>query len=238
MAKFLSLFKGEILRLWRYKITLFGLLVSVIWLVIIVLISEVEANALLPQILMLDSGLMAIILLAAAYYYEKQEGTIKAVLVSPTSPTLLLTSKVAGALVGSVISLFLIWITMILVHGTMFALFPALGIIMLVTIAHLSLGYVLIYLSQDFMDLLLKYTVVVLVLFVPIILVNLDIIPPSWQWIALLSPTYAGQQALSHLWNPLSNGDFLITILLLIAYPTILFPTYILPQFRKEAISA
>ncbi len=238
MGKFWSLFKGEILRLWRYKITFFGLLVSLIWLVIIVLVSEVEANALLPQILMLDSGLMAIILLAAAYYYEKQEGTMKAVLVSPTSPIILLMSKVAGALLGSVISLVLIWLTMLIVHGTMFPILPALGIIVLVTIAHLSLGYVLIYLSHDFMDLLIKYTFVVLLLFVPIILVNLDIIPSSWQWVALFSPTFAGQQALSHLWLPLSDGTFIVTLIFLIGYPTILFPLYVLPKFRKEAISA
>ena len=238
MNKFWSLLKGEILRLWRYKITFFGLLVSVIWLVIIVLVSEAEANALLPQILMLDSGLMAIILLAAAYYYEKQEGTMKAVLVSPTSPIVLLMAKVAGALLGSIISLLLIWFTMLLVHGTMFPLLPALVMIVLVTIAHLSLGYVLIYLSDDFMDLLLKYTFVVLILFVPIILVNLDIIPEAWQWVALFSPTHAGQQALSHLWRPLSDGALAMTLLFLLVYPVMLFPLYVLPQFRKEAIRA
>jgi len=238
MNKFWSLLKGEILRLWRYKITFFGLLVSIIWLVIIILVSEAEANALLPQILMLDSGLMAIILLAAAYYYEKQEGTMKAVLVSPTSPIILLIAKVAGALLGSVISLLLIWFTMLLVHGTMFPLLPSLVMIVLVTIAHLSLGYVLIYLSDDFMDLLLKYTFVVLILFVPIILVNLDIIPEAWQWVALFSPTYAGQKALSHLWSPLSDSALAMTLLFLLAYPVMLFPLYVLPQFRKEAIRA
>lgn len=238
MVKFWSLFKGEILRLWRYKITFFGLLVSGIWLVIIMLVSEVEANALLPQILMLDSGLMAIILLAAAYFYEKQEGTMKAVLVSPTSPAIVLMAKIAGGLMGSVISLLLIWLTMLVVHGTMFAIFPALGIIILVTFAHLSLGYVLIYLSHDFMDLLIKYTFVVLLLFVPIILVNLEMIPLSWQWIGLFSPTFAGQQALSHLWTPLSLSTLMTTILFLISYPVILFPLYVLPKFRKEAISA
>lgn len=238
MNKFFSLWKGEVLRLWRYKITFFGLLVSVIWLVIIMLVSEEEANQLLPQILMLDSGLMAIILLAAAYFYEKQEGTMKAVLVSPTSPIVLLMSKVAGALVGSLISLVLIWLTMVLVHDSVFPIFPSLLFILLITVAHLSIGYVLIYMSHDFMDLLIKYTGVVLLLFVPIILVNLDIIPESWQWTALLSPTFAGQRALSHLWQPLSISDLMITILFLFAYPALLFPFYVLPQFRKEAISA
>ena len=129
MAKLLGLVKGEILRLWRYKITFFGLLVSGIWLLILALVTKEEANALLPQLLILDGGLMAIILLAAAYYYEKQEGTLKAVLVSPTSPALLLLAKVIGALFGSVISLTLIWLTMLVIHQTSFPILPAFGFV-------------------------------------------------------------------------------------------------------------
>lgn len=238
MAKLLGLVKGEILRLWRYKITFFGLLVSGIWLLILALVTKEEANALLPQLLILDGGLMAIILLAAAYYYEKQEGTLKAVLVSPTSPALLLLAKVIGALFGSVISLTLIWLTMVVIHQTSFPILPAFGFVVLLTLAHLSIGYVLIYKSKDFMDLLIKYTGAVLVLFSPIILVSLDVIPASWSWIALLSPTYAGQFGLGHLWQPLSIEDLLLSLLALAIYPLALFPFYILPKFRQEAVSA
>jgi fluoroquinolone transport system permease protein len=238
MNKLWGLWLGEITRLWRYKITLFGLIVSAIWLVIILLVSKEEANALLPQLLILDSGLMSIILLAAAYYYEKQEGTIKAVLVSPTKASVLLTAKVLGTLLGSVISLLLLWLTMGLVHGAFFPLFPALGMIILVTLAHVSIGYVLIYLSADFMDLLIKYTGVVLVLFVPIILVNLDLIPEGFSWIALLSPTYAGQYLIGHLWQPLSLDAFVIAFVMLIIFPATILPLYVLPKFRQEAIRA
>ena len=236
MNKFLPLLKGEIIRLWRYKITLFGLLVSVMWLLIIALVSEQEANALLPQLLIIDSGLMSILLLAASYFYEKQEGTMKAVLVSPTHAGVLLLSKVIGAILGSFISVLLLWLTMVLVHQSDFPIFGALYWIGLTTLGHISLGYVLIYLSGDFMDLLLKYTGFALLLFVPIILVSLNIIPSSFQWIANLSPTYAGQTGLLQLWQPFDFIDFLITSVLLVIYPSLLFPFYILPQFRKEAI--
>lgn len=238
MNKFFALVKGEIIRLWRYKITFFGLLVSGIWLVIIAFVSAEEANALLPQLLILDSGLMAIILLAAAYFYEKQEGTIKAVLVSPTSPSLLLLAKVTGALFGSIISVVLMWVMMQIIHQSTFPLLPALGFIIMITVTHISIGYVLIYLSHDFMDLLLKYTLVVLLFFVPIILVNLEMIPEGWKWVALLSPTYAGQFGLSHLWQALSWQDLTLTMSILLLYPALLFPLYILPKFRQEAVSA
>ena len=202
MKKFFALIKGEVIRLWRYQITLFGLIVSGIWMILIAVVSKEEANALLPQLIILDSGLMAIILLGASYFYEKQEGTMKAVLVSPTSPTVLLSAKIIGTLMGNLLSVSLMWLTMLVVHQAMFPIFAALGLVVIITLTHLSIGYVLIYWSKDFMDLLLKYTFVVLVLFVPTILVSLNILNDGLENLAYLSPTYSGQILIAQLWSP------------------------------------
>jgi fluoroquinolone transport system permease protein len=237
MKKFFALIKGEVIRLWRYQITLFGLIVSGIWIILIAVVSKEEANALLPQLIILDSGLMAIILLGASYFYEKQEGTMKAVLVSPTSPTVLLSAKIIGTLMGNLLSVSLMWLTMLVVHQAMFPIFAALGIVVIITLTHLSIGYVLIYWSKDFMDLLLKYTFVVLVLFVPTILVSLNILTDGLENLAYLSPTYSGQILIAQLWTS-STSSITVAWLLTILYPLVLFPFYILPQFRKEAIRA
>ena len=237
MKKFFALIKGEVIRLWRYQITLFGLIVSGIWIILIAVVSKEEANALLPQLIILDSGLMAIILLGASYFYEKQEGTMKAVLVSPTSPTVLLSAKIIGTLMGNLLSVSLMWLTMLVVHQAMFPIFAALGLVVIITLTHLSIGYVLIYWSKDFMDLLLKYTFVVLVLFVPTILVSLNILTDGLENLAYLSPTYSGQILISQLWQP-PTESILVAWMLTVFYPLGLFPLYILPQFRKEAIRA
>jgi fluoroquinolone transport system permease protein len=235
--KFFALIKGEVIRLWRYQITLFGLIVSAIWIILLAVVSKEEANALLPQLIVLDSGLMAIILLGAAYFYEKQEGTMKAVLVSPTSPAVLLSAKIIGTLMGNLLSVFLMWLTMLVVHQSVFPIFAALGLVIIITLTHLSIGYVLIYWSKDFMDLLLKYTFIVLVLFVPTILVSLEILTDGLENLAYISPTYSGQILISQLWNT-ETESILVAWILTIVYPLGLFPFYILPQFRKEAIRA
>jgi fluoroquinolone transport system permease protein len=180
---------------------------------------------------------MAIILLGASYFYEKQEGTMKALLVSPTSPAVLLTAKMVGTLMGNLLSVLLMWLTMVIIHQSVFPLLPALGLVMLITITHLSIGYVLIYWSKDFMDLLLKYTFVVLILFVPTMLVSLNILTDGLENLAYLSPTYSGQILIAQLWSP-STASIAVAWLLVIVYPLVLFPFYILPQFRKEAIRA
>jgi fluoroquinolone transport system permease protein len=237
MKTFFALIKGEVIRLWRYQITLFGLIVSGIWIILLAVVNKEEANALLPQLIVLDSGLMAIILLGASYFYEKQEGTMKALLVSPTSPSILLTSKIIGTLMGNLLSVVLMWLTMVIIHQSIFPLLPALGLVMIITITHISIGYVLIYWSKDFMDLLLKYTFVVLILFVPTILVSLNILTDGLENLAYLSPTYSGQILIAQLWNT-STASITVAWLLTILYPLVLFPFYILPQFRKEAIRA
>ena len=237
MKTFFALIKGEVIRLWRYQITLFGLIVSGIWIILLAVVNKEEANALLPQLIVLDSGLMAIILLGASYFYEKQEGTMKALLVSPTSPSILLTSKIIGTLMGNLLSVVLMWLTMVIIHQSIFPLLPALGLVMIITITHISIGYVLIYWSKDFMDLLLKYTFVVLILFIPTILVSLNILTDGLENLAYLSPTYSGQILIAQLWNT-STASITVAWLLTILYPLVLFPFYILPQFRKEAIRA
>jgi fluoroquinolone transport system permease protein len=237
MNTFFALIKGEVIRLWRYQITLFGLIVSGIWIILLAVVSKDEANALLPQLIVLDSGLMAIILLGASYFYEKQEGTMKAMLVSPTSPSILLTAKIIGTLMGNLLSVVLMWLTMVIIHQSFFLLLPALGLVMMITITHISIGYVLIYWSKDFMDLLLKYTFVVLILFVPTILVSLNILTDGLENLAYLSPTYSGQILIAQLWTS-STSSITVAWLLTILYPLVLFPFYILPQFRKEAIRA
>ena len=237
MKKFFALIKGEVIRLWRYQITLFGLIVSAIWIILLAVVSKEEANALLPQLIVLDAGLMAIILLGASYFYEKQEGTMKAILVSPTSPAVLLSAKIIGTIMGNLLSVFLMWLTMLVVHQSVFPIFTALGLVIIITLTHLSIGYVLIYWSKDFMDLLLKYTFVVLILLVPTILVSLNILTDGLENLAYLSPTYSGQILISQLWQaPTESIGF--AWMLIILYPLGLFPFYILPQFRKEAIRA
>jgi hypothetical protein len=126
---------------------------------------------------------------------------------------------------------------MLVVHQSVFPIFAALGLVIIITLTHLSIGYVLIYWSKDFMDLLLKYTFVVLVLFVPTILVSLEILTDGLENLAYLSPTYSGQMLISQLWNT-ETESILVAWILTIIYPLGLFPFYILPQFRKEAIRA
>jgi ABC-2 type transport system permease protein len=236
MSKILILLKAEIVRLIKYKILLFGLIVTLIWLLLLAVVQENEAKALLPQLLVFDTGLMTIILLASSYFFEKQEGTLKALFVSPISLFQLLTSKVLSTLVSAMISMILMTLVMIIFHQYWLPLPLALLIVVISTIAHVAIGYPLIFISKDFMDLLTKYTFLALFFLLPSILVSLEIIPVESLWIAFLSPMYATQYLLSGLLAPIDFNLGLIAILMLLVPSLVLFPTVVYPYFKKEVM--
>jgi ABC-2 type transport system permease protein len=236
MSKILILLKAEIVRLIKYKILIFGLIVTLIWLLLLAVVQENEAKALLPQLLVFDTGLMTIILLASSYFFEKQEGTLKALFVSPISLFQLLTSKVLSTLVSAMISMILMTLVMIIFHQYWLPLPLALLIVVISTIAHVAIGYPLIFISKDFMDLLTKFTFLALFFLLPSILVSLEIIPVESLWIAFLSPMYATQYLLSGLLTPIDFNLGLIAILMLLVPSLVLFPTVVYPYFKKEVM--
>jgi hypothetical protein len=117
MKNWLILLWGELMRLWKYKILLFGFLVSLIWVLIVSLVNRTEALSLMPMLLVLDTGMMVILLLASSYYFEKQEGTIKTLFVTPIHAMQLLSAKIASTFVSGLISMTLIGLAVWLIHG-------------------------------------------------------------------------------------------------------------------------
>jgi fluoroquinolone transport system permease protein len=237
MARVVSLLIGEVRRLWRYKIIFFGTLVTAIWLVIMALVSREEALALVPQLLVLDSGLMAIILLGSSYFLEKQEGTIKALLVTPIPTRTILFTKILGTMVGGVISVVSMTLLLGLLHDIWLPIVSLTLIMILSTFAHVSIGFVMIFLSKDFMDLLVKYSVIAIMLMVPTLLQALDILTSEIQFIGFISPTYAASWLFQSLWINQPLTETILAIGCLSLLPLGLLPSYILPHFKLEALS-
>jgi fluoroquinolone transport system permease protein len=236
MASIVYLFIGEVTRLWKYKILLFGLIVTSLWLLILVFVTKNEALALLPQLMVLDSGVMAILLVASSYYFEKQEGTLKALLVSPISNIQLLIAKVFASCVSGVLSLIFMFIVMVVIHGTFIPIHIAFLITLLSTVTHMSLGFVIIFLSRDFMTLLVRYSFFTIALLLPTILFPLDVLPESFSFLYFLSPTYAVQFLIQGLFTSLDTISIVFALGALILIPTLLFPLYIYPRFKLEVV--
>jgi fluoroquinolone transport system permease protein len=236
MNNLLRLLLGEIRRLLKYKILLFGLIFTFIWIVVIAFANKDEAVALMPFLLVVDTGVMAIVLLAASFYYEKQEGTIKTLMVAPVSTFQILLAKIIASLLSGLITIVLVSITMITFHGVIINYALALLYVFLSTLVHVAIGYIIIFRSRDFLSLMIKYFILVLLLMTPVLLVALDIIPIHLEFIAFLSPTYAVQFLVNSLFVNKDWWKILIATIYLLILISSLYPLVVYRQFKKYAV--
>jgi fluoroquinolone transport system permease protein len=236
MNRIWNLYVGEIQRLLKYKILFFSLLVSAIWMIILVLSDAATAQALVPTLLVTDAGMMSILLLGASYYYEKQEGTMKSILVSPVSLSEVLLAKVAAAMTSGILSMLLVAGSAWAVHGIETNLF-LMGVYVLATIAgNTAIGYVIILSSRDFMAMIVKFAGIAMVFYIPSLLIPLGIISQEWDVIAIISPIYAGTLLIESLYTTFPIGEILFALGYLVLIAGVLYPFIIYKKFLKVAI--
>ncbi|MFA5235493.1 MAG: ABC transporter permease [Bacilli bacterium] len=236
MKNWLLLLKGEVVRLFKYKIMWFGITLSLIWVLILSLSAETEAKALMPFLLVMDTGMMSIILLASSFYYEKQENTIKSLFVAPVSITQLLSAKIVASLLSGIISMALVGVAMALVHGVFINYGLALIYVILSTVAHVALGYIIVFYSVDFMSFLMKYMGLAVLLMVPVLLVLLGIIDDGNMYLAFLSPSFAAQYLIESVFVAKDGWFIALGIAVLAAFPSVLYPLVVYPKFKAYAI--
>jgi ABC-type transport system involved in multi-copper enzyme maturation permease subunit len=236
MKSWWTLFKGEVIRLFKYKIMWFGIALSIIWVIVLALSAEADAKALMPFLLIIDTGMMSILLLASSFYFEKQEGTIKTMFVAPVSLTQILSAKVVATLLSGVISMVLVGLAMFIIHGVVINYALAILFVMLSTLAHVSIGYIIVLYSIDFMSFMMKYMGVAIALMIPVLLVVIDVIPASSEALAFISPSYAAQYLIDSLFVAKDGWLIALGVGVLIVIPSLLLPLVVYPRFKQFAI--
>ncbi|HHZ11764.1 MAG TPA: ABC transporter permease [Acholeplasmataceae bacterium] len=191
MNKVVKLVRGELVRLYKNKIIPVSAVVSLIWILLIVFSSTEEVAGLLPMILVLDAGMLGIIYLAASFYLEKQEGSLKSLFVSPLSAEEILVSKIIVSLITGLVSSALLVLTFRLVHKQDINFLWLFLSLLFITLSHSLLGFVIILNCRDFAQMLGIYAAYALLFFLPTVLFLLEIIPGNLEILLLVSPTHS-----------------------------------------------
>lgn len=236
MSSLLHLVKGEIIRLFKYKIIFFGILVSLIWLLVIGFQTPEQAQSIIPLLIVTDSGLMAIILIGASFYFEKQENTVKSLLVSPVSLVQVLIAKVISAIFTAFISLIIVVGFAIVFHGLEVQILKLLLYILAVVISHTAIGYILILRSKDFMSMLVKYAGLMLLFYTPTLLLALEIIGNDLEIFALISPSYSGEFLIKSSFVELDVLKQIVAFGYLMVLGLGIYFGYVYKKFKKVAI--
>ena len=234
MSNLLHLVKGEIKRLIRYKILFFGIFVSLIWIMIVAFQNQLQTRDILPILIVTDAGMMAVLLVGSSYYFEKQENTIQSLFVAPISLSQIVISKLIAAVFSAFISLCLVGGFTLIYHQLNLQIFKLILTMFVIVISHTALGYVLILRSKDFLSMLVKFSGVMLLFYTPTLLLSLDIIPASFELVAFLSPSYAGEYLVRSCFTNLNVSYQLIAFLYLSILGFLVYRYYVYPRFQKN----
>ena len=117
MKSLARLIAGELKRLMKYNILPASLVTVIIWIVLLLFLSEKEAREIAPLLIFVDVAAMSILLLGASHHLEKQEGTIRSMMVMPISPGQILAAKTIASLVLAVESAVITSAALFFIHG-------------------------------------------------------------------------------------------------------------------------
>lgn len=173
MDKLQQLYRGEVMRMRRYGITLAGLAAAVVWVLMIQFSGAAEADGistLFPILLVADATVMSLLLAGVTMTFEKQENTLRSILITPIRSGDYLLAKTLGVITSSLVSLVLLLIYAILFKGLQINIPGIFAAVILVSFTFAQLGILLTYWTKDFTDLLQTIMKLMLLLFIPTVL--------------------------------------------------------------------
>ncbi len=237
MNKYLKLVNGELKRLITYKILPVSLVTGLIWITILFFLSAVEARVIAPLFIFVDLSMMIILLIGASHHLEKQEGTIKTMMVMPVTLGQILIAKVAGSLVLGVQSVVLTCLALYLIHGITFNYGLLLLVTIIVAVVHSAIGFFLALNSRDFTFMRGWMMAYIFPFVIPTILFMFEIIPQKYEWLLMISPSHSGSNLIKYV----TSGDFGIWQLIgscayLIILSGVLFRLAVYPTFKSHAV--
>lgn len=233
MRSLVMLVRGEFQRLIRYKLLQVGFAISVLWVLVMFLIGRDEAGAFVPFFVFIDASLMTVILIGSGLFYERQENTIKSLLITPSSMGEIIVSKLVSAIYIALQSaLFLSVVSIIF-----FSVGVNVGLLMLVVIlaalAHAMIGYTFAVLVKDFPTLLSLTMIYTLVFAFPSIMYALGVLGEPLNTVLLVSPTHASMLLIDWAFGEnvapwlLVGGAAYLLILSVILGVFVVFPKYL-----------
>jgi len=237
MNNILKLTGGELRRMVKYMILPVSVFTSLLWCAVFFALSAEEARGLAPLFLFTDVALMSIMLLGASYHLEKQEGTIKSVMMLPVTMSEILISKTISSMILALESTVIISAALYFIHGVTLNYAVLLLFVIIASAAHAAIGFALSLFSRDFSSLLGILMTYMTVFTVPSILLAFDIIPRSYEWVLMVSPSQCAFTLLERAVTGVSgSGKIVFSLVYLIVISALFFRFIVYPKFKSNAV--
>src|SRR5690554_3685887 len=214
MTNFLALLSGDLKRMGRYHILTAGLVAALLWIGILYVTEIEEVTFIFPLLLFVDAVSMSMVLIGAVMFFERQESSIKSILVSPVSKEEYILSKSLATVFSGLITLVLLYLYVFFCKEIAMSFIGLLGAVALVSFFHALVGFILTYYSRDFTSLLMNMMKYIFVFFLPVILEFVGILQHDfWENVVYVAPTKASMLLLLAPAGGLEAGELVYSLL-------------------------
>lgn len=236
----LNLIIGELNRSVKYKVLTIGTGLSFVWLIIIFFTRKNidDLSMIVPLLIFTDAAMMSVILIGAGIFFEKQEGSIRSLLISPVTLNQILIAKLINSIISSLISAIIVSVGTVFLTDVKINIGLLLIYVVITVAAHGAIGFALAMISKDFNSMLVNFMLFMLIMVMPPILLMLNVIPSQYDLLILISPSEAGSMLLN---STIGGADtavykIIISIIYLIAITFILMKYFVYPRYQKDAV--
>lgn len=239
MNKFMILLRGEIQRLIKYKVLPVSLFVALIWFLFLVFIENNDVFvSLLPMIIILDTTVMAMLYTGAVLFFEKSESTASTMLVTPVSYPQLIWSKAIAGVIQTLLSTGLIILAFYLIKHMEVNLLILIPVLVFTTLFHTFIGFIATYITKDFTSLLVVVMIFSIVLAVPSILNQLNLVfqGDTWNYILLITPTKSALVIAAASFGAEITVEFWISLSYMVIGSLLIYQFAVLPHFKNYVL--
>ncbi|MEJ6950802.1 ABC transporter permease [Natronospora cellulosivora (SeqCode)] len=236
MNNFLNLFIGEVQRMKKYHILSASVFVSFFWIGMVHLLNVPDITFLFLMVVFFDLVSMSILMVGVTIFFEKQEGVLKSLIVSPISKTEFLTAKTLGNLVSNIVTITIVYIYAIIFQDININLLAFIGAFFLVGLFHTFVGMLLIYKSRDFTELLVKMMTYFLLFMIPVVFEQFGLITSRlYSNVLYIIPTKSAATLLEAVAGNVDLWEILISVFYL-SIGSIILGYFVFKKFKDFAI--
>ncbi|ERJ12065.1 fluoroquinolone export ABC transporter permease subunit [Haloplasma contractile] len=171
-----SLYVFELIRMKKYNILGASLLTSFIFIAVLHFSGVEDISLIFPLLIFLDVTVMSMLLIGVTMFFEKQEGTLKTMLVSPIGKSEYIISKVLSNVTINLLTLYTLYGYSVLFKELEVNILLLTLYVILIASFHSLIGIYITYYKKTFTDLLVAIMTYSLALTIPVVLVYVGIL--------------------------------------------------------------
>ena len=237
MKKTLKLVTGDIKRLVNYKILPISIATTLLWVVIIFFVKKDEALFIAPFLIFVDVSLMSLVFLGASFHFERQENTVKAMMVMPVSLVEIMMSKITSSIFLGLTSAFLTSIALFFIHGITYNYLLLFVFVIIAGAAHGAIGLLMAISTRDFTTMLGLMMLYTIVFSLPSILVDFEVISVKYEKILFISPAHSSSELINTVMTGnMDTANVLLASFYLIIGTFCIIKFLVYPRYKEYAV--